>query len=86
MPELDADRDEPLKMIPGRPPAPGASPVGCAFAARCPLATDLSRESDPELVADTDGHRVACWHPVSGETAVPVAIATAAEEEETVPR
>jgi peptide/nickel transport system permease protein len=96
VPELDADRNEPLKMIPGRPPAPGAFPVGCAFAARCPLATDLCRESDPELVADAEGHRVACWHPVSGEAPVPVTIATvadktvadetAAEEEETVPR
>ncbi|WP_282848551.1 dipeptide/oligopeptide/nickel ABC transporter permease/ATP-binding protein [Microbacterium oxydans] len=80
IPELDADRSEPLKMIPGRPPAPGAFPVGCAFAARCPLATDLCRESDPELVADPAGHRVACWHPVDGEAPVPVAIATVAEE------
>ncbi|MCB8044953.1 ABC transporter ATP-binding protein [Microbacterium oxydans] len=76
VPELDADRSEPLKMIPGRPPAPGAFPVGCAFAARCPLATDLCRENDPELVADAAGHRVACWHPVDGEAPVPVAIAT----------
>ncbi|MFB8191133.1 dipeptide/oligopeptide/nickel ABC transporter permease/ATP-binding protein [Microbacterium sp. NPDC055988] len=91
VPELDADRREPLKVIPGRPPAPGAFPAGCAFAARCPLATDLCRETDPELVADAEGHRVACWHPVSGEAPVPVAIATvadetAAEEEETVLR
>ena len=86
VPELDADRSEPLKMIPGRPPAPGAFPVGCAFAARCPLATDLCRESDPELVADAAGHRVACWHPVDGEAPVPVAIAMSTEEEETVLR
>ncbi|MFF1538591.1 dipeptide/oligopeptide/nickel ABC transporter permease/ATP-binding protein [Microbacterium sp. NPDC058269] len=96
VPELDADRSEPLKMIPGRPPAPGAFPVGCAFAARCPLATELCRERDPELVADDEGHRVACWHPVSGDAPVPVTIATtadetaadetAAEEEETVLR
>ncbi len=86
VPELDADRNAPLKMIPGRPPAPGAFPAGCAFAARCPLATDVCRESDPELVTDTGGHRVACWNPVSGEATVPVAIATAAEEEETVLR
>lgn len=64
IPELDTDRSEPLRTIPGRPPAPGAVPTGCAFAARCPLATDLCRESDPELVAAEPGHRVACWHPV----------------------
>lgn len=86
VPELDADRSEPLKMIPGRPPAPGAFPVGCAFAARCPLATDLCRESDPELVADAAGHRVACWHPVDGKAPVPVAVAMSTEEEETVLR
>ncbi|WP_029262618.1 MULTISPECIES: dipeptide/oligopeptide/nickel ABC transporter permease/ATP-binding protein [unclassified Microbacterium] len=80
VPELDADRDEPLKVIPGRPPAPGALPAGCAFAARCPLATDLCRESDPELLADEAGHRVACWHPVTGEAEVAVAVATTADE------
>ncbi|WP_350351784.1 dipeptide/oligopeptide/nickel ABC transporter permease/ATP-binding protein [Microbacterium sp. A8/3-1] len=67
VPELDTDRSTPLKMIPGRPPAPGAFPVGCAFAARCPLATELCRERDPELVDDASGHRVACWHPVDGD-------------------
>ncbi|WP_407360245.1 dipeptide/oligopeptide/nickel ABC transporter permease/ATP-binding protein [Microbacterium sp. LBN7] len=67
VPELDTDRSVPLKMIPGRPPAPGAFPVGCAFADRCPLATDLCRERDPELVVDAGGHRVACWHPVDGD-------------------
>ena len=67
VPELDTDRSVPLKMIPGRPPAPGAFPVGCAFADRCPLATELCRERDPELVVEADGHRVACWHPVDGD-------------------
>ncbi|MBO9624840.1 MAG: dipeptide/oligopeptide/nickel ABC transporter permease/ATP-binding protein [Microbacterium sp.] len=67
IPELDTDRDAPLKMIPGRPPAPNAFPAGCAFADRCPLATELCRERDPELVAagDGDDHRVACWNAVT---------------------
>ena len=67
VPELDADRDAPLKMIPGRPPAPGAFPPGCAFADRCPLATAVCRESDPELAAAGAEHRVACWHPVTAD-------------------
>ena len=68
VPEIDADRSVPLKMIPGRPPAPGAFPTGCAFADRCPLASGLCRERDPELVDDGAGQRVACWHPVDGRT------------------
>ncbi|MDR6865705.1 oligopeptide/dipeptide ABC transporter ATP-binding protein [Microbacterium resistens] len=66
VPELDTDRDRPLKTIPGRPPAPGAFPAGCAFADRCPLATALCRERDPELALERPGHRVACWNPVGG--------------------
>ena len=71
VPELDTDRDAPLRMIPGRPPAPGAFPAGCAFADRCPLASALCREQDPALTDAGDGHRVACWHPVDGT--IPVA-------------
>jgi oligopeptide/dipeptide ABC transporter ATP-binding protein len=78
VPEIDADRTAPLKMIPGRPPAPGAFPAGCAFADRCPLATAVCRERDPELEPAADGHRVACWHPVT-------AAHTRPEDEQTRP-
>ncbi|MCR6489153.1 dipeptide/oligopeptide/nickel ABC transporter permease/ATP-binding protein [Amycolatopsis sp. OK19-0408] len=61
--DLDTDRDEPLAVIPGRPPEPGQVPGGCAFAARCPLATDRCRSEDPVLVPAAGRHRVACWHP-----------------------
>ena len=72
VPELDADRSAPLKMIPGRPPAPGAFPTGCAFADRCPLATAVCRESDPELAVAAPDHRVACWNPVTSEATVEI--------------
>jgi oligopeptide/dipeptide ABC transporter ATP-binding protein len=62
VPDMATDRDEPLAVIPGRPVDPAQLPAGCAFAARCPLATDECREQDPELVSDPDGRRVACWH------------------------
>ena len=78
VPEIDADRDAPLKMIPGRPPAPGAFPTGCAFADRCPFATAVCRERDPELAAVGTQHRVACWNPVTDEA--PVAVATTSDE------
>ncbi|MGV9365447.1 dipeptide/oligopeptide/nickel ABC transporter permease/ATP-binding protein [Amycolatopsis sp. NPDC003731] len=61
--DLDTDRDRPLEVIPGRPPEPGQVPEGCAFAARCPVASDRCRAEDPVLEPAGDGHRVACWHP-----------------------
>ncbi|WP_410590022.1 dipeptide/oligopeptide/nickel ABC transporter permease/ATP-binding protein [Amycolatopsis sp. lyj-23] len=61
--DLETDRDQPLEVIPGRPPEPDRVPDGCAFAARCPLATERCRTEDPVLEAAGDGHRVACWHP-----------------------
>lgn len=44
--------------VPGMPPELGALPDGCAFAPRCPRATDTCRVTAPRL---TDG--VACHHP-----------------------
>ncbi|MFE4196109.1 dipeptide/oligopeptide/nickel ABC transporter permease/ATP-binding protein [Paenarthrobacter sp. NPDC056912] len=70
VPDLDTDREQPLGVIPGRPPAPGEVPPGCAFAARCPLATAQCRESDPELEIHNHKHRVACWNPVESGTRV----------------
>lgn len=46
-------------------PDPMHPPAGCAFAARCPVATAECRQSDPELDALATGHRVACYHPLS---------------------
>ncbi|MGW5714612.1 dipeptide/oligopeptide/nickel ABC transporter permease/ATP-binding protein [Amycolatopsis sp. NPDC003865] len=64
--ELDTDRDEPLEVIPGRPPEPDQVPAGCAFAPRCPLASDRCRTEDPALEPAAGDHRVACWHPQVG--------------------
>ncbi|MFQ5971292.1 MAG: ABC transporter ATP-binding protein [Alphaproteobacteria bacterium] len=47
-------------------PDPIAPPLGCAFAPRCPRATDLCRERRPELVGDESG-AVACHHPLDVE-------------------
>ncbi|MEU7791024.1 dipeptide/oligopeptide/nickel ABC transporter permease/ATP-binding protein [Amycolatopsis sp. NPDC049159] len=64
--DLDTDRDEPLAVIPGRPPAPDQVPAGCAFADRCPLVSQRCRTEDPVLEPAAAGHRVACWHPPVG--------------------
>lgn len=49
-----------ISSIPGQVPKLDALPPGCAFAARCPLATDRCRaERPPERI---DGpHRTFCW-------------------------
>jgi len=62
VPDMDGDLDRPLAVIPGRPVEPSEVPVGCAYAARCPLATQRCLDEDPPLVADGPGRRVACWH------------------------
>lgn len=65
VPDLDTDRDQPLGVIPGRPPDPHRIPEGCAFADRCRFATDMCRSEDPQLLQINDRHRVACWNPVT---------------------
>ncbi len=62
VPDMTTDVDAPLATIPGHPIEPAQVPPGCAYAARCPLATDLCREQDPTLTTDPSGSRVACWH------------------------
>ncbi|WMT88432.1 ABC transporter ATP-binding protein [Pelagibacterium sp. 26DY04] len=44
----------------GHPPNPADLPPGCAFAARCPFATDLCRSVAPELTTDPQGRLAAC--------------------------
>ncbi|MBX9395531.1 ABC transporter ATP-binding protein [Streptomyces sp. TRM72054] len=48
-----------LPTLPGTPPAPGALPPGCAFAPRCPLATDRCRTEEPQP-RPLDGRTVSC--------------------------
>jgi len=62
VPAMTTDVDAPLATIPGHPIEPAQVPMGCAYAARCPLATDRCRKQDPTLTAGPGGSRVACWH------------------------
>ncbi|GAA3584863.1 dipeptide/oligopeptide/nickel ABC transporter permease/ATP-binding protein [Amycolatopsis ultiminotia] len=61
--DLGTDREAPLPVIPGRPPEPDRLPAGCAFAERCPSATERCRTEEPVLAQVAPAHRVACWHP-----------------------
>jgi oligopeptide/dipeptide ABC transporter ATP-binding protein len=68
LPRLDGDGSERLRQIPGSPPSMLGDRTGCPFAPRCPLATDLCRETEPDLlvvpsVTSTTGeHRAACHY------------------------
>ena len=66
VPDMDVPLDTELPTIVGRPPDPSAFPIGCAFAPRCPFATERCRVDDPALTAQGPAHSAACWHPQSG--------------------
>ena len=59
----DPARRRDVKAITGEIPSPFERPAGCAFAARCPGASDRCRIERPVLTA-TSGHAVACHHPL----------------------
>ncbi len=67
IPHLDRQVDR-LEVIPGRVPESTAFPPGCRFAPRCPLAEDVCRSRESELIDCGDGHFVDCWkHDVQGQ-------------------
>lgn len=51
------------RALDGRPPAPGQAGTGCAFAARCAIASDECLALRPDLVASTRGTRTRCHLP-----------------------
>jgi len=55
-------RDERLQEIPGIVPPLFALPKGCAFAPRCPKASDLCRRERPAYEEKQPAHWAACWH------------------------
>ena len=58
LPNLES-RDE-LMSIPGRPPALDRPPSGCRFHERCPLAQDICKTIEPELIQIEPRHFTAC--------------------------
>ncbi|MEV6157354.1 ABC transporter ATP-binding protein [Nonomuraea sp. NPDC052129] len=51
-----------LKSIPGSPPDLHSVPSGCAFRARCPMASDVCAAERPVLVEAGPGRLSACHH------------------------
>jgi peptide/nickel transport system ATP-binding protein len=62
LPRLDEQRHERLTPILGSPPSLLDLPPGCPFAPRCPMAQDVCREQEPELlpVSGGAGQAAAC--------------------------
>ena len=54
--------DQMREGIAGRPPSLWEDLHGCRFAPRCPLATELCRVEEPELLEHRPGHFAACHH------------------------
>ena len=59
LPDIEK-RSEELKPIPGLMPDPTRLPEGCAFAPRCPHATDRCRQAPIPVVEVEPGHLVEC--------------------------
>jgi len=53
-----------LTMLPGEPPDLISPPSGCRFHPRCPYATEICSEQDPEFRDMGSNHLAACWHPM----------------------
>ena len=61
LPNMTAEGEK-LKPIAGMPPDPTDLPKGCAFAPRCPYATEQCHRQKPPVVELTPGHFCACFN------------------------
>jgi oligopeptide transport system ATP-binding protein len=64
-PKVNAER-EPL-VLQGDLPSPADPPAACRFHTRCPYATEICSEVEPELIHHGHGHWAACHHPLNRE-------------------
>lgn len=60
IPRIDALGSARLASIAGSPPSPVNLPPGCAFAPRCPAASDVCNATVPELVDFSNERQAAC--------------------------
>jgi oligopeptide/dipeptide ABC transporter ATP-binding protein len=68
VPRLDAPSGQRLASIDGQPPRPGEIASGCAFAPRCPVASEVCREIAPPLRSVGPGREAACHAPFAAES------------------
>lgn len=62
MPKLGRARSGRLVTIPGTVPDLISLPSGCTFTDRCPLATDMCRNTPPPAIEVTANHFASCHH------------------------
>jgi oligopeptide/dipeptide ABC transporter ATP-binding protein len=63
IPDPKENRERTRAKVSGEVPSPIDPPPGCRFAGRCPRATDLCRQVEPQLTEYAGGHAAACHHP-----------------------
>jgi oligopeptide/dipeptide ABC transporter ATP-binding protein len=63
IPDPKENRARERLVISGEPPNPITPPPGCRFHTRCPRATDICRQVEPQLTEYAGGHLAACHHP-----------------------
>ena len=51
-----------LMTIPGTVPSSYYYPKGCHYNLRCPVASEICFEKEPEMVELEKGHKVSCWN------------------------
>ena len=61
-PSLDPHHRHQFSTVSDDIPSATKKPSGCAFHTRCPLATEICRQVEPQLETKPDGQSVACHH------------------------
>ena len=70
IPDPRANRERKERILEGDVPSPANPPAACRFHTRCPYATEVCSEIEPELVKHRGGQWAACHHPLGpGATA-----------------
>ena len=65
IPDPRENRARTRVVVEGEPPNPISPPTGCRFHTRCPRATELCSQSEPQLTEYAGGHLAACHHPLN---------------------
>ena len=60
-PSITGDRRS-LAPLEGEPPNLLDPPSGCRFHPRCPYATEICGQQEPEMTLIGEGHTIACWN------------------------